>query len=85
MVRNYFRLKRHPRHLFPDPDDVIIGELKAWVARRKATYKWLFDWRYQSLKSLQELYNSPAKSLEPGYMAEISKSKARARVRKQQP
>lgn len=79
----YFRLKGAPAYLYPSNDASIIELLKFWVARRKDTYKGQMDCTYQSLKSLQELFNSPDLSLEPGYIGEISDRKARARVRKQ--
>lgn len=80
---NYFRLKCQPKDLFPGSNEIIIEKLKFWVARRKDIYKGQMDCKYQSLKSLLELYKSPDISLEPDYIGEILSRKVRAKVRKE--
>lgn len=79
----YFRFKCNPRYLDPRSDAIILEILKLWVTRRKEVYKEQMNCKYQSLKSLQELFNSPNLSLEPGYIDEISYRKAHAWVSKQ--
>ena len=71
-----------PAYAYPDSDDSIIKELKAWVSRREIVYRELLEWNDQSFKLLQELMKSPGLSRYPGYINNFLNNKKRAKVRK---